>query len=163
MAAYVSAVLRVPLTITNPYLYATKAEVVAVLVRDHARSVDLSVSCWRTGRGATAHCGDCIPCLIRRIALEYHGHPVTGYGRDLFAEDVAALPAEDSGRRNLTDLLEFASWFASARTVAEVEDRYPELVSDAFDATQAVAMYQRFGAEALGVISRYPGPGALVR
>jgi hypothetical protein len=94
--------------------------------------------------------------------LEFHGHPVTGYTRDLLAEDIAGLPADDTGRRNLTDLLEFASWFRAGRTTAEVEDRYPELISEHIDPTRTVEMYQRFSIEAIAVARRYLGPAALL-
>jgi hypothetical protein len=51
---YLSELLKVPFTVTNPFLYSTKSEVVARLAksRDHKTAIPRSVSCWRASRQA---------------------------------------------------------------------------------------------------------------
>src|SRR5690606_5716220 len=57
--------------IVNPYLYLTKAEVLAKLPEGLLKKSYLSVTCWMISR-IQKHCGYCIPCISRRIALEYN-------------------------------------------------------------------------------------------
>ena len=59
------------------------------------------------------HCGDCIPCIVRRIAFEHNGIVLPEYRRDLFNEDVTSLEESDDGKRNLVELAEFADVFRS--------------------------------------------------
>lgn len=53
------------------------------------------------------HCGYCVPCISRRIALEYNGISFDEYETDLFDTDVSKLEDTNDRRRNLTDYLEF--------------------------------------------------------
>jgi 7-cyano-7-deazaguanine synthase in queuosine biosynthesis len=158
---FFTKLLRYTIRVYNPYLYRTKGEVVQRLATDHKEAVPLSGSCWRGARvvGHT-HCGECIPCLIRRIALEQHGLFLREYERDLFVEDVRSLPPEDDGRRNLTELAEFVHAF---RTYADarIERAYPEVINDTFAKVDAIAMYRRFGEEAVCVFQTYPSVMAL--
>jgi 7-cyano-7-deazaguanine synthase in queuosine biosynthesis len=153
-----SALLQSPIRITNPFLYLTKAEVVHDTVAHHAGVLRSAISCWKASRvpGALNHCGFCIPCLIRRIAIEHNGAAVNEYARDLLSEDVSALPPDDEGKRNLVELAEFIGLFRANRNRAEMEHLFPELVTTKFDAGQTIDMYRRFAGEAVGVLGRYP-------
>ncbi len=75
MSKLLTTFLDYPIKIENPFLYMTKAEVVAATVKRHREVVEGTVSCWKTSRvvGDKKHCGYCVPCLSRRIALETHG------------------------------------------------------------------------------------------
>jgi 7-cyano-7-deazaguanine synthase in queuosine biosynthesis len=153
-AAFFSTVLQYPILISNPFIYQTKAEVVKTLASQHQQAISLSSSCWKTRIVAGGHCGECIPCLIRRIALESHGVEVDVWKRDIFAENVGALNATDEGKRNLSELALFASDFRNLPN-AELDINYCELFSPDFDHDSVVAMYRRFGEEAQQVLSRY--------
>jgi hypothetical protein len=107
------------------------------------------------------HCGDCVPCLVRRIAFEVNGINLAEYRRDLFSLDVPALPEADEGKRNLVELAEFAHAF-STLPEATLTDQFPDLINAAFDQPQALSMYRRFGKEAETVLRRYTGPAALL-
>lgn len=161
-----SDILGVPLRISNPYLYMTKAEVVRDLCSvEHLAAVRSSTSCWKAARliSDADHCGECVPCLVRRIALEYWNvTDATKWARDLFRENIASLPHDDDGKKNLIELIEMASVFASEFTESELIFEFPALVSRSFALGQAVAMYRRFSREALQVMGRYPGPKALL-
>ena len=50
-------------------------------------------SCWRSARPVLVtditHCGECIPCFIRRIAIEYSiSEDPTAYGKDCWGEEI---------------------------------------------------------------------------
>lgn len=154
---FFSSVLGYEIQIENPYVYKTKAEVVAPLFGKAPETIELSTSCWKNARAmanGARHCGQCVPCLIRRIALSTCGHDPTVYAVDLLKEDVASLPPEHDGRRNLVDLAEFAVRFS--KNVSDIHSEFPELISSDFDSSQAIAMYSRFAAEAHKYLSKYP-------
>jgi len=161
MERFLGAVLSFPLSIRNPFLYRTKAECIAPLFADHWAAVEQSVSCWRSSRQASRHCGECVPCLIRRIAIEVHGQYLAEYARDLLAERVADLPADDLGKRNLVELAEFVAWFGGSHSDARLEETFPDLYNEHIDRTQAIQMYRRFAIEAQTVFARYPGVGSI--
>ena len=150
--------LNFPINLQNPYLYKTKAEVIAHLIQNHRDIVGDTVSCWKASRvrGGANHCGICIPCLIRRIALEYNGLALPEYEVDLLRQDVASMGGYYDGKRNLAELGMFIKIFENAKSQAELESDYPDLVNEYFDGEQAARMYQRFAAEARMVFQRYP-------
>jgi len=156
VGAFFSQVLDFELIIENPFLYKTKAEVVQNLVENYPDCIPASVSCWKSSRVATGHCGECIPCFIRRIALEYHGHLDKGWDRDIFEEDILALPPEDEGKRNVIELASFSSDFRTS-VDAELDINYCELFSEDFERDQAADMYRRFALEAEKVFANYKG------
>lgn len=160
---FFTQLLQYSITIENPYLYRTKAEVVEKLVSTHKSAVALSVSCWRGSRLGKSfnHCGQCIPCLIRRIALEHNNLLLAEYERDLLLEDVASLLPTDDGKRNLAELGEFAYAFTK-QTDGELMLSYPDLINEHLDANAAIAMYRRFAGEAGAVFARYPQVAAFI-
>jgi 7-cyano-7-deazaguanine synthase in queuosine biosynthesis len=155
--------LEFPFVIENPYLYKTKGEVIANTVKKLGKRVSSSVSCWRGSRvqGGNNHCGVCVPCLIRRIALEVNSLPLKEYEDDLFRKNIAKLPEEDIGKRNLVELLEFIRYFDRCND-AELEMNFPDLLNPLVDRVQAIAMYRRFAKEANKVLSIYPSVKALL-
>src|SRR5205823_3957614 len=122
----------------NPFLYRTKAECLARLVAAHQPAVQGSVSCWKSSRQVCRHCGVCIPCLVRRVALEYHGLRLAEYDRDLLLEDIASLSPDDTGKRNFSELAEFITWFGGEYTNAAIEETFPDLFNEHFDKEQAI-------------------------
>jgi 7-cyano-7-deazaguanine synthase in queuosine biosynthesis len=148
------AVLQYPVKIENPYLYKTKAQVVQKLALDHQASIPLSISCWKSAR-VHGHCGQCIPCYVRRIALEFDGVKADKWTPDMFTADVGNLPFDHEGKRNLTELAEFIRNFRTLSD-AELDLDYCELYNDFFERDQAAAMYRCFATEAYTVLARYP-------
>jgi 7-cyano-7-deazaguanine synthase in queuosine biosynthesis len=134
-------VLGVDLTIENPFLYLTKAQVVEPVVTRHAAAVPPSVSCWRGSRQAINHCGDCVPCLVRRLALEGNGYVDDEYARDLLNVDLTALAPDDD---------------------AALVEAFPELLNPRIDQAEAIGMYRRFGAEVIDGVRRHPRAAGLV-
>jgi hypothetical protein len=141
----------------------TKAEVVKNLFPTHQEIVGKTVSCWKASRVSQYnHCGICIPCLVRRIALEYNQCFLHEYALDLLSTTVSDLCPDNDGKRNLIELCEFISIFQKKYSLAEMEKFYPELVSESFDANQTMGMYQRFAKEAIEVFQNYPQVKALM-
>jgi hypothetical protein len=107
------------------------------------------------------HCGECVPCLVRRIAFEHNGLKFPEYDRDLLAETIAELPDLDEGKRNLVDLAEFAHTFKS-EPEGSLEEIYPALINEDINVADAISMCKRFADEAWQVLSQYSGPAALM-
>lgn len=161
---YMERLLRVllnyeNLSIENPFVYMTKAEVIAELDSQLHADIPTSVTCWKASRVKDQkHCGFCIPCLSRRIALEHLNISIPEYKRDLFNESVGLLPPDDTGKRNMDDLLEFISHFRNytPRKKDDLLEIFFELYNDHFDQDKVIQMYVRFSKEAFGVLSKYP-------
>lgn len=97
---FLSEILDCELKVSNPYLYKTKSEVVATVPNSDRAALAQSVSCWRGARiPSFNHCGNCVPCLVRRIAFENNNIMLNEYKNDLFAQDVPNLPADDEGEK----------------------------------------------------------------
>lgn len=163
IGGYFSNLLSYQLEFENPFVYMTKAEVVKRVVAEHPDWIPISVSCWRGSRvsGGSNHCGDCVPCLVRRIAVEANGLKLDEYDSDLFNQDVLILPQDHEGKRNLLELLEFVYRFSS-EAEASIEHSFPELLNQHIDKGQVVAMYKRFAGEATRIIHSYKGVSKLL-
>lgn len=158
MSNILSKVLNFDIKIHNPYLYLTKAEVVKALVKSHPDVIDKTVSCWKASRvvGQLKHCGYCVPCLIRRVAIEYNGATKNEYKRDLFLEDLTQILPDDEGLKNIKELALFIEFFSTNPNQAKIIDEYPDLINTSFDSEKATKLYKRFSKEALKVFGKYP-------
>jgi 7-cyano-7-deazaguanine synthase in queuosine biosynthesis len=159
--ALMQRILRTALSVNfellNPYVYRTKGEVVDGLWKNLRNSIPVASSCWRSRLPQnTTHCGECIPCYVRRIAIETHGVDTTAYARDIFSENIGLLPPTDEGRRNLVDLCEFVIRF-KRESELDLMSEWPELYSTNMDPAQAIRMYRRASDEAIAVLNRYSG------
>jgi hypothetical protein len=125
-----------------------------------ATLLEASLEHWGVKRRIT-HCGSCVPCQVRRIAIEGCCPDLTAYGRDLWRERIRELPWDDDGRRNLSELIQFAIQFDSLSN-DELTSTWPELISRDFDSVQVINMYKRFAAEAMQVWQGYPEVRALL-
>lgn len=147
------------LEIVNPFLYKTKGEVVSILDDKIANNANKSISCWKASRvSAKNHCGECIPCLSRRISLEYNGVHLDEYSRDLLTENILSLPPEDNGKRNLVDFLEFISKFKDYKD-SDLDNlliQFPDLYNESIDEKEALRMYSRMSVQAYSVFDNYP-------
>jgi hypothetical protein len=104
------------------------------------------------------HCGICIPCISRRIALEYNGLRFKEYFNDIFNKDINSLPDTDTGRKNLIDYLEFITKFkkVTPNNKPDLICDFPELINPAFDEDEAIRLYERVSEQSLKVFKRYP-------
>lgn len=165
MGDLLSTLLDYPLKIENPFLYMTKAEVVAGAVERHRDVIEGTVSCWKASRviGDKKHCGYCVPCLSRRVALETHGLELPEYQKDVLREQISDLDTDNEGKRSLVEMIEFATTFGAYRSRADLELEYPDLLmGEEIDVEAAVEMYRRFARETLDVFGRYPSVKAIM-
>jgi Queuosine biosynthesis protein QueC len=156
MQLYLRGAFGIDFVIQNPYVLKTKKEVIEPIVKNAPETIPHSNSCWKNSRikkGAT-HCGECIPCFIRRIAIESYQPDKTAYGRDVFKSKFGSLEPVDEGRRNLADLAELTLKFEKMSNT-ELYDEWPELYSENIDAPATIAMYRRAAAETRAVLSKY--------
>lgn len=146
------------LTIENPFLYFTKSEIMTFLPKELNEIIEKSISCWKASRIEKNHCGECIPCFTRRVALEHNGIKLPEYGIDLFNLDIESLPAENEGKRNLGDFLTFICLFNTIykKDKQQLLYHFPELINDSFDFGAACDMYFRMTEQAIKVLSTYP-------
>lgn len=140
--------------IVNPYLYKTKAEVFSVLPDELKKKARHSASCWMIGR-LNQHCGQCLPCISRRIAIEYNGLAFKEYKCDLFNKDHSILSNENSGRVNMSDYLEFIQNLHTGSN-DQISFLYPELFKKSLNMSSAIDMYKRMAMQSFDVISKYP-------
>ena len=148
----------------NPYVHRTKAEVVQVICSSAPEAIPIGNSCWRNTRlpAHVTHCGECIPCFIRRIAIEHNVTPdPTRYKCDPWVEDIVSLPPDDEARRNLADLTELIKRFERDDDEAILSE-WPELFYAGINAPEVILMYRRFSTEARSVLGKYPGFGPLL-
>ena len=145
--------------ISNPFLYKTKAEVFAVMPKKLQQQVHNSASCWMISHiPGEKHCGICIPCISRRIALEYNGLKVKEYHTDIFTTDLNSLNDDDTGKRNLIDYLEFITKFkkVTPQNKDELICDFPELINPAIDEDKAMKLYERVSQQSFKVFQSYP-------
>lgn len=163
--SFCSTLLAHKFTFENPYLYLTKSEVLSGLPAELKKAIPESVSCWRASRvSKTNHCGECVPCLVRRVALESQGLVIPEYARDLLDEDVSKLESTDNGKRNLVDLLEFVTRLNdSTLTDESFIEQFPEIVNPNVNFDSAKDMYLRFAQEAGSVFGKYQNVAALIQ
>lgn len=163
MSNILKKALSYDISIENPFIYTTKAEVVSKELYNDFDMVKHTISCWRSARLAQrTHCGTCIPCIIRRIANEFNGIMLDEFNTDIFSEDVGSFESDNEGKRNIIELAEFISFFKQSISNAEIINQYPELVNEQIDSTQAINMYRRFAEEARRVFDNYPHLSTLV-
>jgi 7-cyano-7-deazaguanine synthase in queuosine biosynthesis len=149
----------------NPYLYFTKSEVLSLLPSQLKSAIPESVSCWRASRVSTTnHCGECVPCLVRRVALESQDLTLSEYARDLLKEDISKLGSFDTGKRNLVELLEFVTRLNDVTLTDEtLIEEFPEIVNRYVNFDSAKDMYLRFARETVTVFGRYQNIVALMQ
>lgn len=148
------------LEISNPFCYLTKAQVVGLIPTELHPEIQNSTSCWRVARvtGARTHCGECVPCLSRRIALETHGIRFKEYETDLFRKDIGSLPVDNIGKQNLIDICQFIAFFDGPHQLQSEQEiclKFPDLFKRYVDRSKAIAMYRQFGAEARAVFAKH--------
>ncbi|MGI9074283.1 MAG: 7-cyano-7-deazaguanine synthase [Bryobacteraceae bacterium] len=163
MQQFLQATLDLPICIVNPYVDKTKAEVIKPIWDRLPEAISVSTSCWKNSRlqGAATHCGTCIPCYIRRIAIETYGTDTTIYARDPWRENFSGMSPQDEARRNLADYSQFMVQI-SRSSEADLMAEWPELYSRNLNAQSAIEMYKRAATETRKVWGRYPALAALL-
>jgi 7-cyano-7-deazaguanine synthase in queuosine biosynthesis len=159
MAELFTRVLGHPLRISNPLVDMTKAEVVRQIARTgFAKLIPQTHSCWITRR--PTHCGSCVPCLVRRFAVESERLKDAGYDSDLFR----SVPApSDEHYANLIDYLMFATTLKKSSDEDLLLEFSELTVAGGSVATAPIlATHRRWADQVLGVVSKYPSLKAIL-
>jgi hypothetical protein len=110
-------------TVINPFAFFTKGEILQY-GGEWADLVSNTVSCWSygnftatlrraLGRETITHCGFCLPCVVRRLALKsaHVPDPASIYGYDVFRAAERGFPAPEDRKEQWAEakaLLKFA-------------------------------------------------------
>lgn len=166
----IKEVFGVELAIQNPFAYKTKGEAVSLLKPPKlAELIKASCSCWeypwvsaianRRGKiGFTGkHCGECYPCVMRRISLHAAGLSSVEDAANEYLVDVFGSYPPDS-REIITlvaDLLRFAHDLKSS-AVEDILVRYPDfsISLEGVEPAKLVEMYKRFAGETTKAFSQ---------
>jgi 7-cyano-7-deazaguanine synthase in queuosine biosynthesis len=137
----------------NNLLHLTKPEVAGEGIRlGHTKALAETISCWSIGR-TNRHCGWCVPCLIRRVACEYHAIPDTAYESHPFD----GIPESDTkAKDNLGHLVMLAQAFTT-RSDEDLLLDYPELVyvGQSIKPQEVLDLYRRWGEQAVSVLQTH--------
>jgi 7-cyano-7-deazaguanine synthase in queuosine biosynthesis len=149
-------------TIDDPYIFATKTEVVSK-IEEHGAGplIEHSCSCSRTMFQSSAqwHCGCCSQCIDRRIAVQAAGQedndPAEGYVSDVFVG-----PRKDGYERSIAmDYVRFASDInqmtedaVGARHNAELARAARYLLAPGQAAQQFIEMHKRHAKTVMDVL-----------
>lgn len=145
----VSDIFPNTVNIENPFILLTKGEVVALL-NDNAYKdlVKETITCSRTDRlrwqgvQNTKHCGICLPCVLRRIAIHHAGlwQHDDNYADNIF-NDFNTIPQD--GKILLFQLLQFGRTLKrdDNDVLIDVPQFYVEEIEDP---AQLIAMMRRY-------------------
>jgi 7-cyano-7-deazaguanine synthase in queuosine biosynthesis len=146
----VANIFGAPISIENPFLTQTKGEVVAHLNKDGFREMmrdsrTCSTESYRYKHIKTSeytHCGICLPCLLRRIAVHYSGlwDYDARYAFDILSE-YSQIPKE--GTKLVFEMLDFGYRLEQCKTDDDVINEFPQFLAENFDPAPLIAMYRR--------------------
>jgi 7-cyano-7-deazaguanine synthase in queuosine biosynthesis len=151
--------LGTSLKIGNNLLGLSKADVVAEGIRlGQGDSLPHTVSCWSIGR-TSRHCGECAPCLIRRIACEYHHSSDAPYEFDAFRAEPQRISTKDT----VVQLAMLANDLVSMSEF-DLELTYSELLNTGPDLNlrESVELHRRWGHQVVSVFGNHPYTAGLV-
>lgn len=159
MGRLFSQVLDRPIRVENPLLPKTKAEVVGDLMQANlADLVPQTHSCWIARQAA--HCGHCVPCIVRRLSVEAAGAPDAHYDLDVLN---SPPPRDDPKFANIGDYLMFAATFADSSDDDLLFDFTELNVEGGFAAIDPIlATHRRWAASVRQVINAHPALARLL-
>lgn len=134
IATLLSLIGETKFKIDMPYMFKTKAEILAKLKSRSPELISSSVSCTKTFdvEGVATHCGRCFQCIDRRIAA----YSVRAEGEDhrgLYTYDIIADPINDrEARITALDYIRQAISF-SRESVDKFEDEYLAEIAQVLD------------------------------
>jgi len=141
------------LTINNPFLQMTKAEVIKRLDCDDFRDlVKITISCSQIGRlkyikginlKEIRHCGVCFPCIVRRLSM----HSANLWDNDArYKENIlgefSAIPEE--GKKILFEIMDFERTVEACTSLDDIFIEFPQFYADeSVDPSSLVEMTRR--------------------
>jgi 7-cyano-7-deazaguanine synthase in queuosine biosynthesis len=161
MASIATRALGRRVRIHNNLIGLTKPEVAqAAVAMGAGQHLAATASCWSWHRGRE-HCGVCLPCLTRRISFEIANVSEAPHAADPFSN--AGDAERPFARDNLVHLAMVVQEIQRLSDL-ELEMQHPEILDGGtqIEPVQIRGMYRRWAQQAIGVLSRYPVPKALM-
>jgi len=166
IAAFLSLIGETEFKIVLPYMFKTKAEIVAKIKSHSPELISSSVSCTRTFdvEGEATHCGRCVQCIDRRIATYSVGAEKLDH-RGLYTYDIITDPINDrEARTTVLDYIRQAISF-SRDSVDKFEDEYladlaqildylPQVLSDSDKVSRIWALFTQHAVHVKRALSR---------
>lgn len=149
------------LSIINPFLTVTKGEALRLLNANGYRDlVKTAISCpditrlrWRgVATSRVRHCGICLPCIIRRVAINYAGLSKNDakYEDDITGS-YSKIPEE--GKKMLLEMMDFSGQIEKFQNVNEAILEFPQFyVGEAIDPAALFGMAKRQAAQFRGFL-----------
>ncbi len=163
-------VSRHPIEIDNPFIWMTKAQVIAGLVAtQHASLITRSISCTRSRSIKTyrPHCGTCIQCVQRRFSTLAGGGAAFDESEGYESDVLTGSRDNGANRVMVLDSVSLALDCASiserdfmsrfAEPVAKVLQAYPAVERDDI-ARKVVDLFRRHGNSVRSVLARATEP-----
>lgn len=159
MTHFLSLVDEKDFTVSHPYLYKTKADIISSLAKEAPNLISSAVSCTRAFKtnGPATHCGECFQCVDRRLAAHANSLDHLDH-RGLYSIDFIGDPIEDAEAK--TVLLDYIrqAISLSKMTLAKFEKEYfselvtlldylPSELSDAEKIRDVWKLYLKHGEE----------------
>lgn len=162
----VSRIFNAKLDVINPFLEKTKSEIVSLLDRRGFRSlIKNTISCSRFTAlimdrrhipiSEIWHCGICLPCILRRIAMYAAGLSTfdVKYADDVL-KDFSSLAPE--GKRVILELLEFCRKLKECKGKDDILTAFPSFFVEGIDPEPLIDLYLRYVEEVRGFFRRFP-------
>ena len=143
LAALLSLIGERDFTICQPYMFNTKADIVEKVQGYAPELISSSVSCTRTfdAEGEATHCGRCLQCIDRRVAVYSVGAEERDH-RGLYTCDIIVDPIDEAeARTTALDYIRQAISFSHASLdkfadeyladLAQILDYLPQELSEA--------------------------------
>jgi hypothetical protein len=152
MQTLFSLALDHDIQVVNRLLKRTKPEVVQKGIDLGLESaLGASVSCWSINRHGDAHCGVCVPCIVRRMSFVHAEAPDANYQVDVTAQ---GLPRGAPGYENLIHYLSYAHDLVTLDD-GHLEMRYGEIIEESAELSfqESMEMHRRWGRQVRDIVT----------
>lgn len=146
-ANLISDIFGAFISIENPFLTLTKGEALAYLNHEGFReiikdTITCSTGYFRYQGIKLPNCGICLPCLLRRIAVNHSGlwDKDAEYAFDILS-DYSTIP--DEGKKLVFEMLDFGHRLEQCKTDDAVLDEFPQFLVENLDPTPFIEMYRK--------------------
>lgn len=162
----VSKIFDVEFDVINPFLEKTKAETVSLLNKSGFRDlIRNTISCSRLTAlimdrrhipiSKVWHCGVCLPCVLRRIAINASDLSAfdVNYADDILKDFNNLIP---EGKRVILELLEVCRKLKKCKTKDHVLAVFPSFFVEGIDPEPLIDMHLRYVEEVIGFFRGTP-------
>lgn len=178
MSGLASFLAENTIPVTNPFLLKSKTEVLLSIPEEKRYLLPMTISCskydmlrWEKPDRTVTHCGYCLPCIYRRIAMHRLGMDEAGQYHVNPFSDLANLTHKRT--RDLRALVSFLRKYSEASSEDKVSlmmsnghlpvtnQRIITIDGSPYSVNDFVSCYDRFAVEAIAALHELCSPEAL--